>query len=184
MSERRDPDTAELLAELTQTLRELQAEVEPDRRLRPPTPGELARFTSEIAIPGIILVLRTNIRVLELLQRTLRMADGRSLQTDGTLSGARERAEQAGSAALAGLDDALVQLQSAVDGRAENERTAELLERAQELRTEVQRELDTQSDPVDIDVDAELQAIKDDLDDADGSDSDTGDENAPDPDES
>jgi hypothetical protein len=52
------------------------------------------------------------------------------------------------------------------------------------LRTEVERELDTQSDPVDIDVDAELQAIKDDLDDADGSDSDTGDENAPDPDES
>lgn len=167
MGERRDPDTAESLGELTRTLRELQAEVEPDRRLRPPTPSELSRLTAEVAIPGIILVLRTNIRALELLQRTLRMADGRNPQPDGALSEAHQRAERAGSAALSRLDDALTQLQSAVAERPESERTEELLERAQQLREEVEAELDTQREPVAIDVDAELQAIKDDLDDAD-----------------
>ena len=72
-----DPDVTELLADLTRSLQELEREIEPDRRLRPPTPGQLSQFASEVAIPGLILVLRTNINALQLLQRTIRLAQGR-----------------------------------------------------------------------------------------------------------
>ncbi len=161
-----DPDTAQLLAELTRTLRELEQDVEPERRLRLPTPGELSRFTSEVAIPGLILILRTNIRVLELLRRTFRLADGRQpTESGGTATEVRDRAEQLGSASLSRLDDVLTELQSALSAREGNEDVEALLSRARELQTELEAELTAdgtaESDPVDIDVEAELRALKD-----------------------
>ncbi|MEF8814450.1 MAG: hypothetical protein V5A55_11615 [Halovenus sp.] len=169
-----DPDTAQLLAELTQTLRELEQDVEPERRLRPPTPGELSRFTSEVAIPGLILVLRTNIRVLELLRRTLRLADGRQpTEGSGAATQVRNRAEQLGNASLSRLDDVLTELQSTLSAREGDEEVEALLARARELQTELEAELaageTTASEPVGIDVEAELRALKDNVeDDSDG----------------
>jgi len=173
-----DPDTTQLLAELTRTLRDLERDVEPERRLRPPTPGELTRFTSEVAIPGLILLLRTNIRALELLRRTLRLADGRRpAETEGRA--VRDRAEQLGSASLSRLDDVLTELQSTLSAREGDQELQALLARARELQSELEDELSADGeamaggtaagDPVGIDVEAELQSLKDDVeDDSDG----------------
>jgi len=179
-----DPDTTQLLAELTRTLRELERDVEPERRLRPPTPGELSRFTSEVAIPGLILVLRTNVRALELLRRTLRLADGRQpTGSAGTATDVRHRAEQLGSASLSRLDDVLTELQSTLSAREGDEELEALLSRARELQAELESELSAGGtaatdgpsavDPVEIDVEAELQALKDNIED-DGADGDDG----------
>lgn len=180
-----EPDVTELLTDLTRSLQELQREVEPDRRLRPPTPRELSRFTSEVAIPGLILLLRTNIRALQLLQRTIRLAEGRE-QTGGgsAASEARDRAERLGRATLTQLDDTLSELQSALEGRPTDDETRELLSEARRLRGEIQDELtesgqpeegvpgdspgETTDESVDIDVESELRSIKDNLEDDPG----------------
>jgi hypothetical protein len=165
-----DPDIAELLADLTRELRRLQREVEADR------PGEsrsvrrdLARFTSEVAIPGLILLLRTNIRALELLRRAIRIADGRAPQSSSERPAMRERAEKLGSVTLTQLDTVLGELQSAVEGQ-DSDRARNLIEDARDIRADIQDELDTdgESESVDIDVEAELRSLKDDLEDEDG----------------
>jgi hypothetical protein len=165
-----DPEVTELIADLTRELRRLQREVEPDRG-----PGsrsvrrDLARFTSEVAIPGLILLLRTNIRALELLRRAIRIADGRSPQRTTGGSGMRDRAEKLGSVTLSQLDNVLGELQSTVEER-EGDRAQDLISDAREIREQIQDELDTDGeavDSVDIDVEAELRSLKDDLDDAD-----------------
>lgn len=178
MTERDIPSessTTELLAELTRTLRELERDVEPERRLRPPTPQELTRFTSEVAIPGLILLLRTNIRALELLQRTLRLAEGRQVEQTGAATEVRSRAEALGATSLSRLDAVLSELQSTVSARDGDEDIAALLERARELQAELESELADESrsgreeeltdDSVDIDVEAELRSLKDNIDD-------------------
>jgi len=188
-----DPDVTELLADLTRSLRELQNEMEPKRRLRPPTPGELSQFASEVAIPGLILLLQTNIRALQLLQRTIRLAQGRDPRGGGSASSdVRERAEKLSRATLGQLDNTLSEIQDAVEGRPADDNTRRLLSEARDLRDEIRAELedgngpaedgpaaddgtagnageDGGSDPVDIDVEAELRTIKDNLeDDEDG----------------
>jgi hypothetical protein len=193
-----DPDVTELLADLTRSLQEIQTEIEPDRRLRPPTPRELSRFTSEVAIPGLILILETNIRVLKLLQRTIRLAEGKDPTGGKAVPEMRDRAERLSRATLSQLESTLSEVQSAVEGRPDNDETQQLLSEARKLRDQVQDELERRSqqragttegasdegsegqgidqtelqdDTVDIDVEAELKSIKDNLDDVeDGSD--------------
>lgn len=176
-----DPDVTELLTDLTRSLQELQTEIEPDRRLRPPTPGQLSRFTSEVAIPGLILILETNIRVLKLLQRAIRLADGTETGGNGSVSKTRERAEKLSRTTLSQLESTLSEVQSAVEDRPDNEETERLLSEARNLRDQIQEELQTRNeqdgttaetdetdeptDPVDIDVEAELKTIKDNLED-------------------
>jgi hypothetical protein len=174
-----DEDISALLSDLVRTLQALQTEVEPrtDRgRPRPPTPEELLRFTSDVTIPAAILVLKTNIEALKLLRRALRMAEGRpATETSG--GGVQERATQLSRATLAGLDDALSDLQSAVEGRPADEDARELLTEARQLRASLAERL-AESQSVDrddfdavegtevpVDVDAELRSIKDDIDD-------------------
>jgi hypothetical protein len=154
--------------DLRRTLEELESEVDRDSLLRPPTPRELLRFTSEVTIPAILLVLRTNIETLRLLQRTLRLADGRDApDTIGS------RAESIASTALSQLDETLSNLQDAVEGRTDDSRTQELLDDARGLRGEIEQSLDDSDGmagdrrTVDVDVDEELRSIKDDLDDDD-----------------
>jgi len=185
-----DPDVTELLTDLTRSLQELQTEIEPDRRLRPPTPRELSRFTSEVAIPGLILILETNIRVLKLLQRTIRLAEGKDPSGGKAVPEMRDRAERLSRATLSQLESTLSEVQSAVEGRPDNDETERLLSEARKLRDQVQDELERRSqqragtterptdegqgvdkselqdDTVDIDVEAELKSIKDNLDDA------------------
>ncbi|WP_267163693.1 DUF7547 family protein [Halovenus salina] len=189
-----DPEIRELLSELTTTLQELEDEVERGRPRGPrlPTANELARFTSEVAIPGLVLLLRTNIRALQLLQRTLRLADGREPSPEGTVSEARNRAEDVGRASLSQLDDVLTDLQSALEGRSESEQATELLDRARDLREEVQDELaqdgatPAESPSTDdaaaigIDIESELESLKDDLDEADDNQNNSGTDDAPD----
>jgi len=169
-----DPDITELLRDLSRELRRLQREVEPDRRLRPPTGNELARFTSEVAIPGLILMLKTQIQALELLRRTIRMVDGRYPEGDGGgESQVRARAEQLGQVTLDQMDAVLAELQESIDGRPADDRSQQLITDARELRSQIQEELsveereldETADDVVDIDVEAELRSLKDDVDD-------------------
>jgi hypothetical protein len=192
---RRDArDVSALVGDLARTVEELQSDLEPDRRppLRPPTPRDLARFTSEVTIPAIVLALETNVRVLKLLQRTLRLAAGEDPGT-GETARTRERAEAVGRRTLARLDDALADLQSALDGRPPDDPARELLDEARALRVEIDDRLQaTDADigrpdgrpgdgpagpfgdraSVDIDVESELRSIKDDIE--DGNDEDTG----------
>ncbi|EMA30309.1 DUF7547 family protein [Haloarcula japonica] len=180
-----DDDLTALVTDLVTTLQELETEVEPttDSGLpRPPTPGELLRFTSDVTIPAVILVLKTNIEALKLLRRALRMAEGRPTSTGSASDEVRQRASDLSRATLSRLDGALTDLQQAVEGRPEDEDTRELIQEAQQLRDQIQDRLadepgmSEEVDPdqvtdVPVDVDAELRSIKDDI---DGPDRDNG----------
>jgi len=134
-------------------------------------------------------VLRTNIKALQLLQRTIRLAQGRDVRSGGSAGAVRERAESLSRATLAQLDNTLSEIQSAVEGRPPDDETRELLSEARDLRDRVRDELDGDGtdpgggvtevtdegrDPVDIDVEAELRTLKDNLDDNDDDDDDGG----------
>lgn len=160
------------LTDLTRTLEQLQHQLERDRRPpfapRPPRLSELRTFTSEVAIPGLVLLLETNVRALKLLQRTLRLAE----EGEAAGSEATARANELGSAALDRLDDALADLQSALAGEPSDSEARELLADAQSLQEEIQDSLaDGDSQPDEsgpsVDVEAELQSIKDQVDDDD-----------------
>lgn len=179
---RRSPDLTRLVGDLARAVQDLQSELEPDRRLplRPPTPRELTQFTTEVTIPALILVLETNVRALQLLQRTLRLVDGSEV-TDSP--DARERVESLGRTTLNRLDDALADLQEALESRPPDDDARRLLDEARDLRDEIDARLAADSSPpesaspddvipadddqVDIDVESELQSIKDDIDDPD-----------------
>lgn len=177
-----DDDLTALVTDLVTTLQELETEIEPTTESglpRPPTPRELLRFTSDVTIPAIILVLKTNVEALKLLRRALRMAEGRPTSTGSASGEVRQRATSLSRATLARLDDALTDLQRAVEGTPEDEEARELLDEAQELRAELADRLadDAEADsdgssakPTDVpvDVDAELRSIKDDIDGDDG----------------
>jgi hypothetical protein len=179
MSQRRPDgtDPADLVGDLARTVEELQTELGPRQGppLRPPSPRDLARFTSEVTIPAIVLALETNVRALKLLQRTLRLATGEDPRPGAGGSAAHERAEALGRETLSRLDDALADLQDALEGRPPEDPARELLDEARSLRAEIDErmaasESDLSADRpaeggVDVDVESELQSIKDDLDD-------------------
>jgi len=174
-----EEDVTALLSELVRTLQELETEVEPRTESglpRPPTPEELVRFTSDVTIPAAILILKTNIEALKLLRRALRLAEGRQATPSGR-EGVGARAERLSRATLARLDDALSDVQGAVEGRPPDAEARELLTQARQLREALAEEL-AASEAVDGDdfeavegtevpvyVDAELQSLKDDIDD-------------------
>ena len=180
-----DDDLTALITDLVTTLQELETEVEPttDSGLpRPPTPGELLRFTSDVTIPAVILILKSNIKALKLLRRALRMADGRPTSTGSASDEVRQRASDLSRATLSRLDDALTDLQQAVEGAPEDEEARELIQEAQQLRDQIRDQLADEtgergdSEPaqvtdVPVDVDAELRSIKDDIDSRDETDS-------------
>jgi hypothetical protein len=173
-----DDDLTALITDLVTTLQELETEVEPttDSGLpRPPTPGELLRFTSDVTIPAVILVLKSNIEALKLLRRALRMAEGRPTSTGSASDEMRQRASDLSRATLSRLDGALTDLQQAAEGTPEDAEARELIQEAQQLRDQIRDRLADQPgesgevDPeqvtdVPVDVDAELRSIKDDID--------------------
>ena len=176
MSDRSDEDLTALVTDLVTTLRDLETAVEPRTargRRRPPTPGELLRFTSDVTIPAAILVLRTNIEALKLLRRAIRLAEGRPSAGGSAAADVRQRAANLSDVTLRRLDDALVEIQRAVEGTPEDEDARELLSEARELRSELRERVqaadDRRSDTEDaaedvaVDVDAELESIKDDV---------------------
>ena len=172
----------ETTRELLDVLRDVERAVEPPdarRLIRPPTPRGLLEFTSEVGIPAAILVLRTNIAVLELLQRSLRMV-GDVDRPDSAERGLGARATDLTTSSLARLDDALADLQTAIDGRAidrsPDELLAEARERTEELEAQLANRENTNLDEfgqgtaTTIDVEAELDSLRKSVDDADGSD--------------
>ena len=178
MSASSDDDVTALLSELVRTLQDLETEVEPttaNGRPRPPSPSELLRFTSDVTIPAAILVLKTNIEALKLLRRALRMADGRSPTTQSGAGEVRQRAAELSKTTLTRLDDALSDLQDAVEGRPQDEQARQLLNEARDLRSDLAEQLSdespadgdmaTEGTEVPVDVDAELRSIKDEIDD-------------------
>lgn len=174
-----DADLRRQVSGLIDALEDLQRELEPGdrRRLRPPTPRELLRFTSEVGIPAAVLVLETNVRVLKLLQRTLRMAAGED-GSDRPPSQIQDRVASLSRETLDRLDTAFGEIGAAASGEPADEEVRRLLDRARDLRDEVEAELASgsptdsdlgrplgeSSEPVDIDVERELDAIRDQVD--------------------
>jgi hypothetical protein len=171
-----DPGIDRVLAEMVRSLRELEAELGARSGrgpLGPPTPSTLTRFASEVAIPGAILALRVNIETLKLLQRTLRMADGRTA-TRASEAEFTDRTRRVTRAALERLDDGLLAVRRAVEGRPPDDEARRLIERVRSLQADVEAQLDATGeleDPpsggVPVDVDAELESIRESIDGAD-----------------
>lgn len=152
---RSEADLAELVEDLTATLDDLRRDVDPEvaRRPgpRPPGPRDLIRFTESYTIPTLIALLEAAVRSLELLGATLRLADGRGVDTDregptvdlgfglGGSGGARTAVRDR---ALSRVDDALGELQTALEGGEPTDETSrELLADARELREEIDSRL-------------------------------------------
>lgn len=181
--DRHDDDLRTLLEDLDETLDDLRGELEadesPDRR--PPTVGELVRFTEEHTIPTVIAVLEASVEALELLQGLLGLArpDGR---TDRALDGVGDRALDGVERTFAELRRALQEADLPADPEAQDVAgDARTLAEAVERRIEESRATDDpgteSSRGVEIDVDdgaeeseieRELRSIRDELDDQDG----------------
>ncbi|WP_336325937.1 DUF7547 family protein [Halovenus sp. HT40] len=190
MSDSGDPDVTRLLRDLTRELQTLQRELDSEGSGRLSTRRQLSRFTSEIAIPSVILVLETNIRALKLLRRTIRLAEGREPRSQHSRAAGevRDRAELLGQQALSRLDQTLETVQSSLEEEGADEDVRRLLAEARSLQDQISQQLATEestgedrtedgttvgvdsgeSEPVNIDVDAELQTLKDNLEDDDG----------------
>lgn len=198
MSSRDDEELAVLLADLERTLTDLRSAIDEDvrrgrrderwderrPRRRPPTPGEILRFTEEYTLPTVIALLEATVQSLELLRAVLRLAGPGSTADD-----LRTRLESRGAPETAALRDALTDLRDALTGADlpsdsaarsvltdARELTAEIDERLDEAATERGREGATRRDrepstrgvAIDVeeegdeavDVDAELASIK------------------------
>lgn len=142
----RERELTEATAELSETLKALRSELqEPPRGPlglpRPPSPGEILRFTEQYTIPATIALLEAAIRSLELLAAALRVADGRPIEAASggtrseTLTG--DRLAATSRETLRRLDGALAELQSAARGDPSNPEVQRLLEEARGLRAEV-----------------------------------------------
>ncbi|WEL22335.1 hypothetical protein [Halorhabdus sp. BNX81] len=166
----------QLLRELTRSLSALQRDLKAERRGRGRGLDRLLRFTADVTIPAAILVLETNIRTLRLLQRTLRMVE--DSETDGdTGTTASEDVASVGRSVVDRLDEALEDVQSAVEDSNLDDRTRQHLSEArtlnQQLEDRLQEHSESEANPeASVDVEAELQSIKDEHDDTNGNGSD------------
>jgi len=137
----------------------------------------LLRLTERRAIPALVAALEAQIRALELLQDVIRVAEGRPPRRDGADRDpprTGERAGAVGRAALDRLDDVLAELESALaTGESSDPQARELLGEARDLRADVEAQLspdagDREREEVPVDVEAELDSIKRELDSDDG----------------
>ncbi|MFB6218683.1 MAG: hypothetical protein ABEH77_05815 [Halobacteriaceae archaeon] len=161
-----DEELAARVEELSEAVEQLRAEFATPPRgplglPRPPTPREVARFTADYTIPAAVASLEAAARALELLQAVLRAAE------EG--SRARGRAERAGEAVLDRLDDALAELQAAIEGSdlPPDPAARELLEEARRLSRETGESLadaeaaeEQSDDESSVDVEEELETIR------------------------
>ena len=202
MSDSGDADVTRLLRDLTRELQTLQRELDSDRPGRMSTRRQLSRFTSEVAIPSVILVLEMNIRALKLLRRTIRLAEGREPRSQHSRAAGevRDRAELLGQQALSRLDQTLETVQSSLEEEGADEDVRRLLAEARSLQDQISQQLATEggtdtadvadettvgvesgeSEPVNVDVETELRTLKDNLEDDDGDDLDDSDGDGPD----
>jgi hypothetical protein len=118
MSRDRDDELADLLDELADTLRRLEAQVEPDRPRRgpfglppPPSPRDVMAFTGEYAIPTAIAVLRANVKMLELVGAILRAG----ATADESRQRGGEAVERLRGETASHLERALAEIQEAIE---------------------------------------------------------------------
>lgn len=173
MSADPDEDLVERIRELEETVEAIQQELAGrDRRLvsrGPPRVGDVLRFADQFAIPAAIAILDTNRRVLKLLQRAIRTTERGRSATEGPTAISRETVDR--------LDRALVELQTALQETSlpENAEARQLLQEARKLRDEIDERLagtgptNGESSTVEIDIDDEIESIRDELDKDDGS---------------
>ncbi|AZH25257.1 DUF7547 family protein [Haloplanus aerogenes] len=187
MSSRDDEELAVLLADLEETLTELQSAIEDDvrPRRRPPTPGEILRFTEEYTLPTVIALLEATVQSLELLRAVLRLAGPRP--TEDRL---RERLTSRSAPETAALRDALTDLRDALTGAdlPKDSAAGSILSDARELTDEIDDRLDEASadrgraertdtsgvaieveEEDAVDVDAELTSLKESMEEEDES---------------
>ena len=151
---REDRDLATLVEDLSATLDTLRTVVEEPSERRafdrrpgglppgptPPTPRELLRFTEQYTSPTLIALLESGVRSLELLRATLRLLDGRGLESASPAT--RERVEAVGRTTLDRVDGVLSDLSSAVEGGEPSDPDArDLLADARALRDEIDTRL-------------------------------------------
>lgn len=142
MSRDRDDELADLLGELADTLRRLEAEVGPDRPRRgpfglppPPSPRDVMRFTGEYAIPTAIAVLEVNVRILELV--------GAALRAGATAEESRQRrgevADRLRGETVSQLERALAEIQRAVEegNLPQTPEVREIVEEARRLNADI-----------------------------------------------
>lgn len=165
MSDRSDPDPAnlaDLVDDLETTLRSLRevVEDEPDGRERhpmrrtpprPPSLGDLVRFTERYTIPALVASLEATIRALELFRAVLRLADPeRDLDADREADTGRSSVDVAGDLASATGTKAASELRRRLAGLREelaaadqprDEEARETLQEARELTDELERRL-------------------------------------------
>lgn len=172
MTDQAREDLSTRMDELEATLSALRDELEGSRGPlglpRPPRPRELLRFTDEYAIPAAVAALQANIRALELLQAGIRASDPERA-ADEAGRAVRDRASAVGGATLDRLDRALTDLESALAGRegATSPEARRLLSEARELNDEIRDRAPTapgaEADAVRIDVEDELEAIREEV---------------------
>ncbi|WP_424008468.1 DUF7547 family protein [Haloferax denitrificans] len=154
---RRDDDILDLLDELGDTLDELGAELREERdrnrgrdrgrrvtgddRFRPPRPptfGEVLRFTESYTIPTVIAVLEATIASLELLRRLMRLSDpGRAMED--TRGETESRMRNVPKSAVSGVDRALDELRNALSEAdlPSNPEARDVMDRARSLADEL-----------------------------------------------
>jgi hypothetical protein len=145
------PELADLAGDLETVLRDLRSEIEPDPRRvrrgplglpRPPRPRQVLAFADEVAIPATIAVLEANVKLLQALQRAIRLSEGgRRVREGGSTMG--DRAAEASRTTLDRLGSTLEDLQAATErgGLPESGPARELIEEARNLRDEIDRRL-------------------------------------------
>lgn len=142
----RDRDElAAQLDELESTLTDLRGELREDGRRGPPQPprlGDLLRFTEEYTIPTLIAALEATIKSLELLQRTLRLADPARAAREES-DAARSRLDAVGTEAGQQLAGALAELRTALAEAdlPEDGDSRDLITDARDLTGEIERRL-------------------------------------------
>jgi hypothetical protein len=165
----RDEELAALLADLERTLSELRVAVEadlrgrdegrderatvsrgggdagPTPRRRPPTPGEVLRFTEEYTIPTLVSLLEATVQSLELLRAVLRLAGPRpdDSRLADRLDASRGPDAESLREAVAGLRDALTGTDLPADSEARS-----ILSDARALSAEIEERLVVERDDV------------------------------------
>ena len=142
------PDNDELAAQLDEleaTLTDLRSELRNEEQRGPPQPprlSELLRFTEQYTIPTLIAILEATVRSLELLRRTLRLADPERAASEESAA-VRGRLDEAGSEAGRQLADALTELRTALSDAdlPENAESRDLITDARELTGEIEARL-------------------------------------------
>ncbi|KAB1188912.1 MULTISPECIES: hypothetical protein [Haloferax] len=146
---RRDDDILDVLDELGDTLDELGSELreERDREVRdrfrnprPPTFGEVMRFTESYTLPTIIAVLEATIASLELLRRLIRLSDpGRVMEDRRAETEIDERLREVPRTAVYGVERALDELRKALSEAdlPSNSDARDIMEHARSLADEL-----------------------------------------------